>query len=346
MPRTIQAALSEFRASHVDLRPGEVERARSSRDFLRQRLPQVANAAQSVMRFTGESIPYGSFARKTKIAPLDDVDLMFTVDLGSVSISKNWLKQGGATAMASPTGHNFGGTFHRAPDRRIMRPDGSINSTTVLNAIKLHLSAIPQYSSAEIRRNGVAVVLNLNSYPWSFDIVPALELRNALTSSTRTFVIPDGLGGWQYTDPRLDAARTTQQNQQAGGHLLGTIRLLKFWNRLNGNRIQSYHLEAMLAQASSLYWPTDPLEVLQNRLSHLASAILWQCPDPKGIGGNLDGYLDTPVRQTVGRLALEAANHVSGARQAAAHGNHRLASQQMRQVFGPSFPECSMAGLL
>lgn len=346
MPRTIYAALSEFRATQVDLQPAQVERARSSRDFLRQRLPQVANAAQSVVRFTGESIPYGSFARKTKIAPLDDVDLMFTIDLGSVFISNNWLKQGGATATASPSGHNFGGTFHRPPDRRLVRPDGTINSTIVLNEIKTHLNAIPQYGSAEVRRNGVAVVLNLTSYPWSFDIVPALELRNALTSSPRTFVIPDGLGGWQYTDPRLDAARTTQQNQQAGGNLLSTIRLVKFWNRLNGSRLQSYHLEAMLAQPSGMYWPSDPLEVLQNRLSYLASAIMWQCPDPKGIGGNLDGYLDANVRQTIRRLALEAASHVSNARQAASYGNHRLASQHMRQVFGTTFPECTTGGYL
>jgi hypothetical protein len=76
MPYTVWGAFDTFRKNTVDLVADEVSRALVSRDYLIDQIKTLARTDATFPRTSGDAIPYGSFARKTKIRPLDDIDLL------------------------------------------------------------------------------------------------------------------------------------------------------------------------------------------------------------------------------------------------------------------------------
>ena len=73
---TSAQAFEQFRSEKVDLEPVDVDKARRSRDYLKDQLVRINNGDSSFPRLTGEFMAYGSFARKTKVRPLDDLDML------------------------------------------------------------------------------------------------------------------------------------------------------------------------------------------------------------------------------------------------------------------------------
>jgi len=347
MPRTIYAALSEFSAEQVDLDSSQVEQARTSRNFLRSSLISAMNAGPALPRLTGGMIHFGSFARKTKIRPLDDIDLMFLIDVGEVKIapSAQAFLTPGALDVSPATRSGLDG-FSSVPSQhavpaRFLNAAGQFNSTVVLNEIRGRLQRIHQYRNSDVARNGVAVVVNLTSYPWVYDIVPALEIRTAVTGQTEAFAIPDGAGGWQRSDPRADARQLSELNQSSGGRLLRLIRLVKFWNARQGHPVRSHHLEVLCVRALRFTYPLDPLVALQTCFSEIAQRVQQPCPDPAGAVQDLSRYLSWEGRQRFSVLADQAAESVRRASSFVALGSHTSAARELQQVFGPLFPSCA-----
>ncbi|ULH15485.1 hypothetical protein MF271_16470 [Deinococcus sp. KNUC1210] len=345
MPRTIYAALSEFSSHLVDLDSLQVAQARSSRDFLRSSLIAAMNAGAGIPRMTGGMVHFGSFARRTKIRPLDDIDLMFLIDLGQVQVTASplgFLDPLTAQVDVRPAPVNLlDGYFHSQPavSTRFLTSAGLFNSTVVLNEIRARLQRIHQYQNSSIARSGVAVVLNLTSSPWVFDIVPALEVQND-SGHTDYFAIPDGRGGWQKTDPRADARQLSEMNQWSGGRLLRLIRLVKFWNARQGHPVRSHHLEVLCVQALRSFYPDDPLVALANCFLHVSHSVHQQCPDPAGYLHDLGAYLSWDGKQRFSNLAVAAHQAVQRANAAVMLGAHASAARELQDVFGPHFPSC------
>lgn len=102
--------------------------------------------------------------------------------------------------------------------------DGLLNSRKVIEQLKGKLGEIWNYKNAEIHRNMQAIALQLNTYPWNFDIIPCFHTIDNF------YLIPNGNGKWERTDPRIDNERTKRLNQKFKEHLLELIRLVKYLN--------------------------------------------------------------------------------------------------------------------
>lgn len=76
MAQTVNAAFAQFLTEKVNLAPDRTETARGSRDWLYEQIASFQNDATFPVLWSGYNINYGSFARKTKIRPLDDIDMM------------------------------------------------------------------------------------------------------------------------------------------------------------------------------------------------------------------------------------------------------------------------------
>ncbi|GGO33940.1 hypothetical protein [Deinococcus humi] len=342
MPRTIQAALDQFAVTRVDLDPTQVAEARRSRDFLKTSLVAAMNASPGLPRMTGEVVQFGSFARRTKIRPLDDVDLMFVVEIGSITAQETWFrtgKTGEMTVEPTPMGLYSLSTGRVPVERRFLNDAGRVSSRAVVNEVRARLGSVPQYGRTEIKPDGAAIMLDLASRPWKFDVVPALPIVD-LFGTTLYYLIPNGRGGWQKTDPRRDAKRMTEANQRGGGRLLRLVRLVKYWNVQHGLPLGSYHLETLCLSAFPWMMPSDPLAALQSCFTHIASAVYHTCPDPKGLGPDLDSHLSYAQRQRISSLAHSAAQTLQQAVGVAAWKSHQTASRHLQQVFGPFFPVC------
>lgn len=330
MAVTVRGTFDLFRETKVDLDREETKTARASRDFLFSQLSGLKSKVSGFPPLSGEFISYGSFARRTKIRPLDDIDFLALMDGSGTSPSRSpgeeysyWLQivERGAPLSAFPDGHGY------------------VSSTSILNKIKSSLMYISQYGQAEIKRNMQAVTLNLKSYPWTFDIVPAVPVAS-WGGQVEYYLIPNGRGDWMRTDPRIDAANITQANVAHSGRFLPLMRLLKYWNnRTHKPRLASYYFETLGLKIFGGYSPeiTSIQQGLQFFMQHGPARLRENCPDPKGLGPNLDAGIPWETVQKVSTAMGQAADAAERARLYEVMGDHRNAVACWRTVFGPGF---------
>lgn len=331
MPFTVWGAFDSFRKDTVDLPQTQTQTGRTSRDYLFEQIKKLPAKYPWFPRLIGSYLPYGSFARSVKIRPLDDIDVLVllvgtgtTISNGSSDPYTIWLRIENSTAPLA------------------MYPDdhGYVNSTKVLNAMKAALSDVPAYAKADITRNGEAVTLSLSSYPWAFDVVPAVPVNNG-QGGFSYYLIPNGSGDWKATDPRRDARRTTTANQRHYGELLPTIRLLKYWNRrVHKPRLPSYHFENLIISEFQTAPPIAGYPTAVSQFFSTCSTSIWlSCPDPKGLGPALDRDIEPVTKLKVSEAMKEAAQFASYATMYEGLDEHDSAIYWWGRIFGPDFPE-------
>lgn len=280
MAKTVNDAFDEFMRDKIDLDPDVVKKARNSRDNLIENINDFDN--DDFFRFYREiNIQFGSFARKTKKRPLDDIDLM-------IGIAAD-----GATYNSSDPWNDVRITASKenATQQDCLNDDGvTLNSTKVLNRFKSKLEGLRDYKKSEIHRNGEAVTLNLVSKDWSFDIVPCFQTVTE-SNNRNYYLIPNGSGGWQKTDPRKDRDYVKRVNDEKNGKVLPLVRLTKKWFEVKMFETPaSYLMETLIVKycenAEKLSDYVDCRFI--NFLSHLRNDIYKDVQDMKDIQGNIN----------------------------------------------------------
>lgn len=330
MATTVNNAFSEFMKNIVNLDADVVSNARSSRDNLLENIAEFDNADGFFNLYQGFNVHYGSFARKTKCRELNDIDLM-------IGISAN-----GATYNANDPWDNMKITAStiNAAQIECARDDGTLNSTQVSNKFKDKLKNVREYSRSEIRRSGEAVILNLKSKDWSFDIVPCFHTVTE-SEGCAYYLIPNGSGNWKKTDPLKDREHVTNTNREKDGLVLELIRLCKKWNKVkNAKTLPSYLLETMIInhcdEESELSQWIDIR--FKNTLKYIADHITSPVYDMKDIQGNintidiLDKYTLKEKAQSDYEKACEAIKYETEEK------DHKKSINKWREIFGGDFP--------
>lgn len=328
MASTVITAFNEFMKDTVNLRKADTDDARTSRDWLIGKMCDFEKDDVFPVSHPGIHIAFGSFARRTKIRPLDDIDLMF--GLSAQSATYDILSD---RIMLTSSGE--GSRLHR------YRHSGAdtICSIRILNAFKSRLQDIAQYAQADIRRNQEAITLKLVSKDWNFDIVPCFITREDAYGKTY-YLIPDGNGHWKFTDPRIDRDRVTNINVQNDGNMLNVIRAVKYWQRRpTMPSMSSYLLETLILdyyarRISCSKFVDMELEAL---FRHLGLFVLFSVNDPKGIQGDINS-LTTEARQAISARCYLDAQKVADARALEQNEEHEKSINKWREVFGPFFP--------
>ncbi|MEN5232528.1 hypothetical protein [Sphingobacterium faecium] len=192
MAKTVDIAFSAFLENKVRISKYRSDMAKISKDNLIKEIAKFPLDGVFPSLHKELRIDYGSFARKTKIRPLDDIDMMVIIHANGGS-------------------RNQVGNYYtiQVPANAIKLLNLCNPGTNILNSIKVvnkfieYLKDVPNYTKAEIKRNQEAVTLNLSSYEWKFDIVPSFLTQPEYDGST-FYLIPDGKGNWKPTDPRID----------------------------------------------------------------------------------------------------------------------------------------------
>ncbi|PRY53218.1 hypothetical protein B0I27_104228 [Arcticibacter pallidicorallinus] len=333
MANNVNTAFKEFLKEKVNLDSSQSSTAIKSKDWL-------INQLQSLSRDNDDFPPilssihlhYGSFARKTKTRPLNDIDLM--IGIMGIGSTYDLYSSTHATISANPNIPSL---------VKLCDPyTSNLNSIKVINCFIKYLPQIYQYRNAVIKRNQEAAVLDLSSYDWKFDIVPSF-ITDEDSSGKTFYLIPDGYGKWKKTDPRIDRDRLSQINQANSGNVLNVIRIIKFWNkRRNVTTIPSYLLENIIlnyyAHSTSCSAWVD-LEVA-DILTYLASTIYNPVYDPKGIQGDLNN-LSWDEKSRISKIATEHAAAARKAREYESANNHHMSTLYWYDVFGDDFPRWS-----
>jgi hypothetical protein len=331
MATTVPNAFNEFRMNTVDLDSGETATARRSRDYLIDQLKGLPGKVSGFPPLTNDFIHFGSFARKTKIRPLDDIDLMML-------LKGTDTEEVGAGLLAAYT-YRVRIKSASAPLALFADDQGYVNSNRILNKIKSSVASVPNYSRADIAKNMQAVTLNLTSYTWLFDIVPALSVGSGPGQITH-YLIPNGQGNWIRTDPRVDAQNVTEVNTTHVQRLLPVMRLLKYWNRRTHKpRMRPYHFETLVLNTFRSASPITTYRAAVKYFFEVCQTSLWlSCPDPKGLGPNLDQGIDYETKRKIAAAMSEAAVYAQRALKYEADGNHKDAIAYWSLIFGSGFP--------
>ncbi|MDZ7320110.1 nucleotidyltransferase [Kosakonia sacchari] len=328
MATTVITAFNEFMKDTVNLRKADTDDARASRDWLIGKISDFENDGKFPVNYPGIHIAFGSFARRTKIRPLDDIDLMFglSAEYATYSILSDriTLTSAGETSRLHRYRHDEANT---------------ICSVRILNAFKSRLQDIAQYAQADIRRNQEAVTLKLISKDWNFDIVPCFMTREDAFGKTY-YLIPDGKGHWKFTDPRIDRDRVTNINVQNDGNVLNVIRAVKYWQRRpTMPSMSSYLLETLILDyyASRKVCSEFVDMELEALFRHLGLFVQFSVNDPKGIQGDINS-LSPEARQAISARCYLDAQKASEARRFEVDKEYEKSINKWREVFGSQFP--------
>ena len=320
--------LNEFLRDTVNLDIDETKRARKSRDWLAGQIAGFQDDSGFPKAYAEYNIHYGSFARKTKIRPLDDIDLMICLSAQGAT----YYDYGDRITITVNSNTNLKAFCYDYTD--------TLNSVKVINKFIKKCAHVPQYSKAEIKRNGAAAVLSLQSYAWCFDIVPCFMTTPEWDNRTY-YLIPNGSGDWMKTDPRTDRARTSGVNQNRGGNVLNIIRTIKYWNkRPTMPSMSSYLLETMVLNyyACSLSNASEYVDMeIPGVLGYISANIYSYVADPKGIQGNINN-LSPDARIKIASRASTDKYRAEAARQLEREGDHKGSIQKWQEVFGSGFP--------
>lgn len=83
MAKTVSSAFDEFLKDKVDLESNQTITARASRDNLINNINGFSGNDDFFTIYQERNLKFGSFARRTKIRPLDDIDLMICFSSGT-----------------------------------------------------------------------------------------------------------------------------------------------------------------------------------------------------------------------------------------------------------------------
>lgn len=330
MTANIYTSINKFSNSIVDLDSSDLAKARGSRNWLVSNIEDFPTNDETFPEiYSAENnVQMGSFSRRTKIRPIDDIDFIIVFNARGTTYSTS-LSDGTVTLTVPETATRL---------LQFANEDSTLNSIKLLNKIKGSLESIAQYAQADIKRNKEAVTLKLKTYPWNFDIVPAL-LTAQETDDRSYYIIPDGYGKWKKTDPRVDAVKTTRINQKRAGKVLRYVRLIKYWNRRPITpSISSYLLENLVLN----YFDDNEVSAtdqstLRDIFAHLTTIIYSSCPDPKGIQGDLNNLdLDTKIRFST--AASFAHSNANNAINFTLKDNQKSAHAEWKKIFGGEFP--------
>lgn len=326
MATTVNSAFIEFNRDSVNLDPDRTSKANSSRDWLWGQLNNLDSKENLSFPFgyNDKHIKFGSFARKTKIRELDDIDLMFCLTANGAKYTLS----GSEYFINTP---NAGDRLKNLSDNNIL------NSRKVVNKLKSALSEIKHYKSAELHSRGEAATLSLQTYEWVFDIVPCFY------TDTELYLIPDGNGNWKATDPRIDQNLVTETNQNYNGRVLQLIRTLKYWNRQNSSyTIGSYLYEQIIINFVKNKIKLNEwidINIIKHFFYYLSTHINYAVNDPKGIQGNLNNLTHTQQKSISDKAKWAYDKAYEAIYAETEEKNQEKAINKWREIFGIKFPQ-------
>ena len=250
----------------------------------------------------------GSYARRTAIRPLNDIDLFLVLD------SKVF-------------------TNHRtqAPEH-------------TLDRVRQALQRCYPAPSPSVRIQGRSVNIEFAGTGIGYDVIPAFPQTPFTPQLLEDVVyeIPDReRKAWIKTNPARHKQRCVAANDQAGGMLNRLIKAAKHWNRAqrgsDGRKLlRSFHLEVMAYEAFAAK-PVDERRGLRDLFTFLQERVTRKCPDPAGLGPHIDAGMGPEERQQIQAKLREAARLAGEAVRHEERGDHAGACRHWKVLLGGPF---------
>jgi hypothetical protein len=228
----------------VSISQNDRQRASTTQNYLRQVLrakSQYDNQFPFLLERSDEDFLGGSFARHTKIWPLDDIDLYVPLDGSKLVYHSN------GTRLP----YLFWSDDHFRTNRLISHDKWmtgtNIDPQKLLRGLKQAVADSYPASVTTLHAQAVnlqlSVAANVESDGISLDIVPCFRL-SATSGGEAFYLMPNHSGGWMPTNPRKDNELSQSLHIYHNRTYRKAIRLVKYWNATRmGSAFSSYYLE-------------------------------------------------------------------------------------------------------
>jgi hypothetical protein len=191
---TVSEAFQTFKTA-LELPPTHIKRASAAQQEVRERLSAHLPVQDSFLT--------GSYARHTKIHPLNDIDVMLV----------------------------------RSSERVGLTSSGGVLPSQALDEVaQAARSAFG--NGVAVRKQSRSVNLSFVGLEFGFDIIPAW-----LRQPNGYWIPDTNTSSWLPTDPQAHAQMMTDANDRSGGRLKPVIKMVKHWSRENCDLFCSFHLE-------------------------------------------------------------------------------------------------------
>lgn len=334
--RSVSAVFEQFLANEINISQSVRSQASISQNHLREFLNGEATRDDEfprILKNADSDFFGGSFARHSKIKPLDDIDVYFPIDGHSLVYSRN--------GVPSPYSVLSDGVLRQNPlieggDRWMS--GGYLSSKKLINGFA---SVLNRHYPAQtrIRRSGEAV--NVQMSELGFDVVPCFTLHSSIIGTT-FYVIPDGADGWIETNPRLDNEISDQLQQNNNKMFRRAVKLVKWWNvNRFASKLPSYYVELAIMRGfrNRNQWG-DFVSLVSD-----AVALGFESLQQAAHAGNLSPWLETapPIeRGELSQVELELLQNVAlSARHATnleQQGDSEEALRFWKVIFGQKLP--------
>ena len=241
--------LEEILSSRINISEALRSSASYSQCSLRELLVGEARRDPSFPRVlvgSDQDFIGGSFARRTKIAPLDDIDVYVPLDGGGFIYASRGV-QSCPLLSDNPTRENpllsskWIGGEHISSDALLAA------FADVLNRRHPNTTRVRKAAGEAVRVTGASQDLGELGY----DVVPCLVLDYPHARELRVYLVPDGNNGWFRTNPRYDVALTDALSARTNKNFRKAVKIVKFWNSsIFHNTLSSYYIELALQKAA------------------------------------------------------------------------------------------------
>ena len=280
--------------SALNLDPGE-----------RLRAQEFHNELTAALKFDGlisTAFLQGSFARKTMLKPLRDIDKVVILH----------------------------GDFSHLQ----WQPSGAqIVATLIETALCRH------YPNAHLSRNRHSIQLDLGEDTFSFDVVPAFEADDGTDDVMIMDLGHDGLSSsWKRSNTRCLIEVVRERNELCEGSFVHQVRFVKHWIRTQHDGvIPGLHVEAIAFECITEHLDDEmAVERILVCGARLLGPVFEYC-DPTGVD-YLSKKLDPAAREIACRAFVEAASIANNAVRHAQQGHFDKANTLWYSIFGNPFP--------
>lgn len=204
-----------------------------------------------------DSFLTGSYSRHTMIAPLNEADIDIFIVLSSDYFYHYNGQNGGQAGLLDLLKRRLRQTYPKTPD---------------------------------ISRNGQAVTIRFTDF--LVDVVPGFHRKGG------GYLMPSSITQtWIPTDPKKHVEIISKANFVHGSDFIPLVKMIKAWNKANGQYFGSFHLEVLALQILNGVTISDFPSAIRYFFDRGRYLVAKENPDPAGYGADVGNYINTTEKK-------------------------------------------------
>jgi len=196
---------------------------------------------------------------------------------------------------------------------------------------KLEDLLIEHYPEAALSIDKQAVLVKFEEI--SFRVIPCFYQEK------KGYVVVDGKNNkWKKTDPSIFYYALDDANSQHKAMLLPVIRIIKHWNRRNGDWFNDYYLELMVKQLLQGVKFESYVQAVKHVFDKAIKIAIFTIDDPCEFGKQMDGLKDVFKMVEAMLSCKDCYAHIIKAEDLEKNGDLVSAYREWRKIFSDDFP--------